>query len=102
MYQLKRRIIDVKDNEEEETLEETCVEYHDLATAIFELGKARKADKALYRLALKKSNYNMIIDDCHDDTSYSFMIHKTCIECELTSTGISIEDEACKLYRLEN
>ena len=98
MYKIIRRVIDVSDNDNEKILSETCREYEDLATAMFEFGKARKADRAMYRIALSKvENENYIFDDWRNDTSYMYRIHNTCIECELVD-ALKI---ALEIYRLE-
>ena len=98
MYKIIRRVIDVSDNDNEKILSETCREYEDLATAMFEFGKARKADRAMYRIALSKvENKNYIFDDWRNDTSYMYRIHNTCIECELVD-ALKI---ALEIYRLE-
>ena len=98
MYKIVRRIIDVSDENNEKTLSETCHEYTDLSTAIFELNKARKADKVMYRIALNKvACRNYIFDDWHSDVFYMFRIKDTCIECELVDST----KEALKIYRLE-
>ena len=98
MFKIVRRVIDVSDNDNEKILSETYREYEDLATAIFEFGKARKADRAMYRIALNKAeNKNYIFDDWRNDTSYMYRIHNTCIECELVD-ALKI---ALEIYRLE-
>lgn len=98
MYKIVRRVIDVSDDLKEEVLSETCHKYEDLSTAISELEKARKADRAMYRFVLNKSNKasNYICDDWHDDVSYMFRIHNTCIECEL----VDALQEALNIYRI--
>lgn len=100
MYKIVRRVSDVSNDSEEKILSESCHEYKDLSTAIFELEKARKADRAMYRLILNKNikSSNYICDDWHDDVSYMFRIKDTCIECDL----IDATKEALKLYRLED
>lgn len=99
MYKIVRRVFDVSDNSEEKILSESYHEYKDLSTAIFELEKARKADRAMYRTVLNKiTNKNYIFDDWHNDTSYIYRIHNTCIECELVD-ALKI---ALKIYRLED
>ena len=61
MYKIIRRVIDVSNDDNEKILSETCREYEDLTTAMFEFGKARKADRAMYRIALSKvENKNYI------------------------------------------
>lgn len=98
MYKIIRRVIDVSDDDNEKILSETCREYEDLATAMFEFGKTRKADRAMYRIALNKvENKNYIFDDWRNDTSYMYRIHNTCIECELVDS-LKI---ALAMYRLE-
>ena len=98
MYKIIRRVIDVSDDDNEKILSETCREYEDLATAMFEFGRARKADRAMYRIALSKiENKNYIFDDWRNDTSYMYRIHNTCIECELVD-ALKI---ALAIYRLE-
>lgn len=98
MYKIIRRVIDVSDDNNEKILSETCREYEDLATAMFEFGKTRKADRAMYRIALNKvENKNYIFDDWRNDTSYMYRIHNTCIECELVDS-LKI---ALAMYRLE-
>ena len=100
MYKIVRRVFDVSDDSKEKILSESCHEYKDLSTAIFELEKARKADRAMYRLILNKNikNSNYICDDWHNDISYMYRIHNTCIECELVD-ALKI---ALKIYRLED
>ena len=99
MYKIVRRVYDVSDDSKEKILSESCHEYKDLSPAIFELEKARKADRAMYRLILNKNvkSSNYICDDWHDDVSYMFRIKDTCIECEL----IDALQEALNIYRLE-
>lgn len=98
MYKIIRRVIDVSDDDNEKILSETCGEYEDLVTAMFEFGKTRKADRAMYRIALNKvENKNYIFDDWRNDTSYMYRIHNTCIECELVD-ALKI---ALEIYRLE-
>lgn len=98
MFKIIRRVIDVSDDDNEKILSETCREYEDLATAMFEFGKTRKADRAMYRMALNKvENKNYIFDDWRNDTSYMYRIHNTCIECEL----VDALKTALEIYRLE-
>ena len=98
MYKIVRRVIDVSDDDNEKILSETHMDYEDLATAMFEFGKARKADRAMYRIALNKAEKkDYIFDDWHNDTSYMYRIHNTCIECEL----VDALKTALEIYRLE-
>ena len=98
MYKIIRRVINVSDDDNEKIVSETCREYEDLATAMFEFGKARKADRAMYRIALSKvENKNYMFDDWRNDTSYMYRIHNTCIECEL----VDALKTALEIYRLE-
>lgn len=98
MFKIIRRVIDISDDDNEKILSEMCREYEDLATAIFEFGKARKADRAMYRIALSKvANKNYIFDNWHDDVSYMYYIHNTCIECKL----VDALEIALDIYRLE-
>ena len=65
---------------------------------MFEFCIARKAGRAMYRVALSKvANKNYIFDDWRDDVSYMYRIHNTCIECELVD-ALKI---ALAIYRLE-
>ena len=98
MYKVIRRIIDVSDEDNEKILSEVSGEYKDLPTAIFEFNKAKKADRAMYRVALNYiANRDYIFDDWHDDVSYMFRIKDICIECELENAL----KKALDMYRLE-
>lgn len=96
-YIVRRKFILIKNDEEEVLLSEDkyC---SDIPHAIETLDTLRKADRAMYRLAVSKLPADIFCDDWHSDTAYVFRIGKIVIEAEL----VDAIKYACNMFGLED
>lgn len=96
-YVVRRKIILIKDDDEETVIHQGDTRRANLHDALEALESLYKTDRAMYRLAITKAPTHAICDDWHDDTAYTFRIGKVLIGAEL----VDAERYACNIFGLE-
>lgn len=95
MEKIQRKVIYLDENNEEMLVSSLEQEYPDMKTAIAELDKSYKSDRAMYRIAVKQ-RIACDCDDYRDDTCYSFRVNDIVIE----GCIVDAEKTALEMFRL--
>lgn len=93
-YIVRRKITVTTNNGKEVTIYKKDIYGTSIYDTLEKLEKLYKADRAMYRLAIKEISPEVICDNWSSDTAYTFCIGKVSVEAEFVDAAIY----ACEMF----